>query len=165
MTIRAHIFTAVLLATAVAAAAGCGGGKKGSTTPDEGGGGGGGEVGGGDGDGDGGDGAVPTGGDGDVVPPDTMDDIQRRFERKRASVSRCLSAAVDAKELPKNSRGRITLNITVMPGGKAGEIKVARTSLESPKLTECVIGKIREIVFPEVVKPFPTSYTYAFEAM
>lgn len=161
--IRAHIFTAILLTTAVAAAAGCGGGKKGSTTPDESGGGGG-EAGGGGEGGGGGDGEA-RGGDGDVVPPDTMDDIQRRFERKRASVSRCLSAAVDAKELPKSSRGRITLNVTVMPGGKAGEVTVAKSSLESPKLTECVISRIREIVFPEVVKPFPTSYTYAFEAM
>ena len=161
MTIRAHIFTAVLLTAATTVVAGCGGGKKERTLPDES----------GDSDlppssgGDDGGGGGGGGGDGAVVAPDTMDDIQRRFERKRASVSRCLSAAVDAKELPKNSRGRITLNVTVMPSGKAGEIKVARASIDSPKLTECVIGKVREIVFPEGPQPFPTSYTYAFEAM
>ena len=154
MTIRSHVLTAALLAAAAVAAAACGGGKKGSTMPDE------------TGDSDL---SGPRPGTREpaetMVPPETMDDIQRRFERKRTAVSRCLSAAVDAKELPRNSRGKITLNVTVVPGGKAGDIKVAKSTLDSPKLTECVIDKVREIVFPEVPKAYPTSYTYAFEAM
>lgn len=154
MAIRAHSFTAVLLAMAAAAATAACGGKKASTLPDE------------TGDSDASSSSSGTGGsDGVMVPPETMDDIQRRFERKRTSVSRCLSAAVDAKELPKNSRGRITLNVTIQPGGKAGDVKIANSTLDSPLLTECVIGKVREIIFPEVPQAYPTSYTYAFEAM
>jgi hypothetical protein len=151
MANRSHILTAALLGAAAATAA-CGGGKPtGTTTPDESGG----EV-----------ASRPPGRDqGDVVPPELADEIQREFERKRASVTRCLSAAIDAKELPRNSRGRMTLNVTIVPGGKAGEVTVAKTSLESPLLSECVIGKVKEIIFPEVTKPYPTSYSYAFEAM
>jgi len=166
MTIRSHVLIAVLLAAAAAAA--CGGKKK-STLPDESGdsdfakSGGGGDDDAGGGGGGGGGGEIT--GRGVVVPPETMDEIQRRFDRKRAPVSRCLSAAVDAKELPKNSRGKITLNVTVLPGGKAGEIKVVKATLDSPQLTSCVIAKVKEIIFPDVPKPFPTSYTYAFEAM
>jgi hypothetical protein len=148
MAIRTHLFMAGLLA----AAAACGG-KKASTLPDE--------------SGDSNvSGPLPgsRGGDGVIVPPETMDDIQRRFDRKRATVSRCLSAAIDAKELPKSSRGKITLNVTVMPGGKAGEIKIVRATLESQVLSDCVISRVKEIIFPEVPKPYPTSYTYAFEA-
>ena len=138
---------------AVLLAAACGGAKQAPTTPsDEGGGGGGGEV------------SRTDPGD-TMVKPETMDEIQRAFERKRNSVSRCLSVAIDGKELPKSSRGKITLNVVVSPGGKAGDVKVARSSLESKLLTDCVIGKVREIVFPEVPQPYPTSYTYAFEAM
>lgn len=162
MAIRAHIFTAVLLAGAAATVA-CGG-KKGSTLPDET----------GDSDfasssdsssDDSSSDSGPRGSDGPMVPPETMDDIQRRFERKRTSVSRCLSAAVDAKELPKNSRGKITLNVTIQPGGRAGEVKIVKATLESQMLSDCVIGKVKEIIFPEVPKAYPTSYTYAFEAM
>jgi hypothetical protein len=158
MTLRSHTFLAVLLAAAAAAA--CGGKQSRHTVPDE------------TGDSD-----LPPSSESDsepsdsgsvggvIVPPDTMDEIQRRFERKRTPVSRCLSTAVDAKELPRNARGKITLNVVVMPGGRAGEIKIVRTTLESPLLAECVIGKVRDIIFPEVPKPFPTSYTYGFEAM
>jgi hypothetical protein len=153
MTIRSHARMAVL-AGLLAAAAGCGH-KKGSTLPDE--------------TGDSDLSSSPPsrggGGGGVVVPPETADEIQRRFDRKRTPISRCLSAAVDAKELPKNSRGKITLNVTVMPGGKAGEVKVVKATIESPMLTSCVIAKVKEIIFPEVPQPYPTSYTYGFEAM
>lgn len=147
MTIARYPLMAVLLLA-------CGGGSKqaaDTTTPSE-------EA--------GGDGeersaiADPT-----IVPPDTADEIQRRFDRKRGSVSRCLSMAIDSKELPKQSRGRITLNVVVMASGEASEVKVVNATLESKQLTDCVIAKVKEIEFPRVPKPYPTSYTYSFEAM
>ncbi|HWO21249.1 MAG TPA: AgmX/PglI C-terminal domain-containing protein [Kofleriaceae bacterium] len=152
MAIRSQMLTAVLLVGAAAAAAACGG-KKASTLPDE------------SGDSDTSSSSGSRDSSGEMVPPETMDEIQRAFERKRNTVSRCLSAAIDAKELPRQSRGKMTLNVTVMPGGKAGEVKVTKTSLESQMLADCVIGKVKEVIFPEVSKPYPTSYTYAFEAM
>jgi hypothetical protein len=151
MTILRPIFMAVLLAAAATTTTACGGKKAGPTTPpDESGGGG--EV------------SRPDP-DATMVKPELADEIQRAFERKRAAVSRCLSLAIDAKELPKSSRGRITLNVVVTPAGKAGEVNVAKASLESKVLSDCVIGKVKEIIFPEVPKAYPTSYTYAFEAM
>jgi hypothetical protein len=145
---------AALSTALLAAAAACGGGGKHPAAVPSGG-----------GDGGGGEAARPEAGGDAVVQPDTMDEIRRRFDRKRASVSRCLSVAIDAKELPRNSRGKITLNVVISPSGQAGEVKVVKTTLESPRLTECVIAKVKEIAFPEVPQPFPTSYTYAFEAM
>jgi hypothetical protein len=100
----------------------------------------------------------------DMVPPETMDEINRNLERKRPIVSKCLAMAVDNKELPKNSRGKITLEIVIV-GGKADTVTVARTTLESKSLEDCVISHIRKIQFPELPQPYPTSYTYGFEAM
>ncbi|MDQ3364077.1 MAG: AgmX/PglI C-terminal domain-containing protein [Myxococcota bacterium] len=102
---------------------------------------------------------------GSMFKPETMDEINRLLERKRPSVSRCLTMAVDSQELPKSSRGKVTLAMTISPAGKAGSLKVIKTSLESKALTDCVIGKVQEIQFPELPKPYETSYTYAFEAI
>jgi len=140
-----------LIAVVVAAAA-CGGGKKGESTtvddtrsePTE---------------------AQPTDNSANMVPPEKMDEITRLLDRKRGIISRCLSIAVDNKELPKNSRGKVTLDIVIAPSGKAETIKVINTTLESKSLTDCVIGHVRDIQFPDLPKPYPTSYTYAFEAM
>jgi hypothetical protein len=101
----------------------------------------------------------------DMVPPEKMEEITRILERKQRIMSRCLADAVDAKELPKNSRGKITLEIVISPAGKPDQVKVIKSSLESEKLAACVIGHIKTMQFPELPKAYPTSYTYAFEAM
>ncbi len=44
-------------------------------------------------------------------------------------------------------------------------MKVVNTNLESKSLADCVIHHIQDIQFPELPKPFVTSYTYGFEAM
>jgi hypothetical protein len=99
-----------------------------------------------------------------MVSPDTADEIQRMFQRKSGAVSRCLSIAVDNKELPKNSRGKVTLEVTIQRDGKPGAIKVIKATLESKTVTDCVVDRVKEIQFPEVPIPYPTTYTYAFEA-
>ena len=78
-------------------AVGCGGGKQADTTPT----GGGAE-------------AEPVrggGGGGGMVAPEKMDEVERSLDRKAVMISRCLSVAVDNKELPKNAQGKVTLEI------------------------------------------------------
>jgi hypothetical protein len=101
----------------------------------------------------------------DFVPPEKMDEINRSLDRKRNIVSRCLAIAVDNKELPRNSSGKITLEIVIAPTGKAASVKVVRATLESKMLSDCVIHHVQDIQFPELPKPYETSYTYGFEAM
>lgn len=102
---------------------------------------------------------------GAVVSNETMDEIRRALDRKRNVVARCLTPAIDAGELPKNARGRMTLQLTIEPGGKAGEVKVIKTSIESKTVEDCVIARVHEIEFPAVESSLPWSYTYGFEAM
>jgi len=141
------IWRALLIAGVLA---GCGGGKHADTTPP-----GGGTA--------GGEQAERQGGE--QVPPEKMDEINRSLERKRPVMSRCLGIAVDNKELPKNSSGKVTLEIVISPNGKAEDVKIVRATLESKTLNECLINRVKEISFPELPKPYETSYTYGFEAM
>lgn len=99
------------------------------------------------------------------VPPEKMDEISRTLERKRSVMSRCLAIAVDNKELPKNSHGKVTVELVISPGGKADSVKIVRATLQSSMLNDCVISHVKEIQFPELPKPYETSYTYGFEAM
>jgi len=100
-----------------------------------------------------------------MVSPEKMDEIRRLLDRKSKVISRCLATAVDNKELPKNSRGKITLDITISPAGKADAVKIIKASLDSQSLHDCIIGHVKDIQFPDLPKPYPTSHTYAFEAM
>ncbi|MGE0869849.1 MAG: hypothetical protein AB7P03_14890 [Kofleriaceae bacterium] len=127
--------------------AGCGGGKSSSTTTPS------------------SDESAPVVHDGssEMVSPETQDEIRSRLDRKLGTVCRCLTMAVENKDLPKNSRGKTTLAIEILPSGQAGEIKVINATLESESVKECQIKHFREIEFPKVPRPYPTSYTYGCE--
>jgi hypothetical protein len=144
---RGNLWRALL---ALVLAAGCGGGKHADTTPA------GGEV---------GEGGTAGNQGAEMVPPEKMDEVTRSLDRKRQVVSRCLANAVDNKELPKNSAGKVTLELVIGTSGKAESVKVVRATLDSKTLNECVISHVKEIDFPELPKPYETSYTYGFEAM
>lgn len=141
---------ALILATSatVTTLAACGGGSKssGETTPNT-------------------TAAKPADENGTVVSNETMDEIRRALDRKRNVVARCLTPAIDAGELPKNARGRMTLELVITPAGKATDIKVIKTSIESKMVADCVIERVGEIEFPSVPDALPWSYTYGFEAM
>ena len=74
-----------------------------------------------------------------MVTPDTAEEIQRMFQRKGNAVSRCLATVVDNKELPKNSRGKITLEVTIAPAGTVANVKILKASLDSKPLHDCVV--------------------------
>jgi len=99
------------------------------------------------------------------VPSEKMDEITRILGRKQSVMSRCLATAVDSKELPKNSAGKVTLEIVISPAGKADSVTVVRATLASKVLTDCVIAHIKEVQFPELPRSYETSYTYGFEAI
>ena len=105
------------------------------------------------------------GGDDTMVPPEKMEEINVRLDRKRSIAARCLSDAVEAGEAPKNARGKITLEFVISPAGKAEQIKVAKATFENESVTNCVIGKVQDISFPELPKSLEWSYTFAFESI
>ncbi len=144
--VKQLVFAAVVLA-------GCGGGKKASTTMSD-----------TSGDDQAASDQQQDAAEANMVPPEKMEEIVRMLDRKERIMARCLADAVDAKELPKNSRGKITLEIVISPSGSPDQVKVIATSLESAKLSDCVIGHVKTIQFPTLPKAYPTSHTYRFEA-
>lgn len=144
----------VVVGLSIWAGAGCGGGKQSSTTPlpgpepDQGG------------------APVDSNDPSMVVQPETLDQIQRAFARKAAPVSRCLAMVVENQELPRNSHGKITVQVEITTAGTAGQARILKSTLPSNKtLEDCVLEHMRELQFPEVPKAFPSTYSYAIEAM
>jgi hypothetical protein len=146
MTMRS---TTLLILLAIAACGG--GGKKEETVVDDSG-------------GDGTSSDDTTGGDA-MIPPEKMDEIQRLLDRKRLVAARCLTDAVNSGEIKnKNAKGFITVEFVISTGGKAQDVKVARTNIETDSVQQCTLSKVHEIEFPTLPASVPYSYTFAFEA-
>ena len=100
---------------------------------------------------------------GEQIDPTKMDEVNNLLDRRRNIVSRCLSQAVENGNAPKNARGKITLEIKIGTDGKATSVEVVKSSIDSTEVQGCVKRKVEEIAFPQMNKPFETSYTYAME--
>jgi hypothetical protein len=98
-----------------------------------------------------------------MISPEKMDEVQRDLRRKGMIVSQCLAEAMDNGEVKKNTHGEVTLEI-VITNGRASNVKIMRTNIDNQHVTDCVIGHVNDIAFPEMPKPYETSYTYAMEA-
>jgi hypothetical protein len=104
-------------------------------------------------------------GGGDVmVPPEKMDEINVRLDRKRPTAARCLSDAILSGEAPRSTRGKMTIEFVVSTAGKAESIKVTSSTLNNAVVEGCVISKVAEIGFPELPKPLEWSYTFSMDS-
>jgi hypothetical protein len=109
--------------------------------------------------------SIPAASGDNMESAETLDSIKTALDRKRSNAARCLSAAVDSKELPRTARGKMILGFMISADGKATDIKVIKTNLESPALATCVIDIVSKIQFATLSQAREWSYTYAFEAM
>jgi len=106
-----------------------------------------------------------SGSSGDVmVPPEKMDEINTRLDRRRNAVARCLTDAQIAGNAPKVAHGKMTVEFVVSPAGKAENIKIAKTTMDIQVVQDCVIQKVGETAFPELPKALEWSYTFSFQS-
>jgi hypothetical protein len=106
----------------------------------------------------------PTDRSGEMVSPETMDEVTQLLNRKQIIISRCLASAVETGEAPKGARGKIALAISIAPSGKVLKVDVIKSSIPGDSVGECVKQKVQDITFPEMPKQYDTSHTYAMEA-
>jgi hypothetical protein len=106
----------------------------------------------------------PTDRSGEQVPMETMDEINNLLGRKQMIISRCLSTAVEAGEVPKGAKAKVTLAISIAPSGQVSKVDVIKSTVDLESLQSCVKTHVQQIAFPNVPKQYDTSWTYAMEA-
>jgi hypothetical protein len=106
----------------------------------------------------------PTDRSGNMIPPEKMDEVAQDLKRKQMIVSRCMSAAQEAGEIKKGTHGKVTFEIVIDTSGKPTSVKVARTDIQNESVIGCAKRHVEDITFPQLPKPYETSFTYAMEA-
>jgi len=101
---------------------------------------------------------------GNMISPDKMDEVNQDLGRRRDLVSRCLASAMEAKEVPRGTHGRITFEIVIDTSGHASSVKVDKTDIQNQGVVDCATKRVQDTAFPELPKQYETSYTFAMEA-
>jgi hypothetical protein len=106
----------------------------------------------------------PTDRSGSMVPPEKIDEVQNDLKRKQMIISRCLADAVEAGDAKHNTHGKVTVELTVSTAGKAQNVKIAKSDIQTQSVLDCTKKHVEDIEFPQLPKNFETSFTYAMEA-
>ena len=107
---------------------------------------------------------TPGGGEGAMIPPEKMDEVQTDLGRRQMIVSRCLATAMENQEVKRGTKGHITFEIKIGTSGHAESVKVIKTDIEAKSVSDCATKYVQETGFPTLPQPYETSYTFAMEA-
>lgn len=107
---------------------------------------------------------TPGGGEGAMIPPEKMDEVQTDLGRRQMIVSRCLATAMENQEVKRGTKGHITFEIKINTSGHAESVKVIKTDIDAKSVSDCATKHVQETGFPTLPKPYETSYTFAMEA-
>ena len=101
---------------------------------------------------------------GNMIAPEKIDEVQNDLKRKEMIISRCLADAVEAGEAKHNTHGKVTVELTVSTEGKAQNVKVVKSDIQTQSVLDCTKKHVESIEFPQLKKNFETSFTFAMEA-
>jgi hypothetical protein len=102
--------------------------------------------------------AAPTGG----IPPDKQAEIQLLLQQRDPSTLKCYQDVLDEKK-SRAFKGSVTVELTVVPGGKASDVRVTGGSLNNKEVSDCLIAKLKDFEYPDVPSAGTMQYVYRFE--
>ncbi len=103
-----------------------------------------------------------TGGDPQAIPAEKFDELNQFFHRKAAQLRfTCYDREVERTH--QKYEGNVSLSVMVLPGNKAGEIRVTESSLKNPPIEQCIVEQIRSWDWPEVPAPAPFTGSLNFK--
>ncbi len=88
--------------------------------------------------------------------------VSEFFGKKRPYVSQCYGNAITNRELKEDAKGRIRLALHVLPGGRAEDVRVVETTLQSKPVEDCVVKLVQSWTLPSPDRPLDFLYTYEF---
>jgi hypothetical protein len=102
--------------------------------------------------------AAPQGG----IPPDKQAEIQLLLQQRDPSTLKCYQDVLDEKHT-RAFKGSVTVELTVVPGGKASDVRVTGGSLNNQEVNDCLIAKLKDFEYPDVPSAGTMQYVYRFE--
>jgi hypothetical protein len=85
------------------------------------------------------------------------------FKRKRPLISQCYAAAIQDGQIKGDEVGYVTVALVVQPTGKGEKVHVARTSLRSAAVEDCIVKMVKGWVLPPPQKPLDFMFAYEFK--
>ena len=84
----------------------------------------------------------------DAINPDRQDAIERLFARKAQELQGCWTAEYE-KTHNRKLEGDITVGMEITPSGSPSNVRVLKSTLNTPAIDSCVQQQVQSWNFPE----------------
>ena len=101
--------------------------------------------------------------DDSFIAPEKYDEINLEFKNKRVIVKRCYDKAVGQDKLSVKAKGSVTVAMSITPNGQPTKVHIAKTTLRSKEVENCVVETIQGWELPPPGDVCEFSFTYEFE--
>jgi len=96
------------------------------------------------------------------ISPDKEAEVQLLLQQRDPSTLRCYQDVLDEKH-DRAFKGTVIVILTIAPGGKATEVKIAGGTLNNKEVSDCLVEKLKDFEYPQVVQTGSMQYVYRFE--
>jgi len=100
------------------------------------------------------------------IAPDKQADIQLMLQQREPSVRKCYNDVLNDGSHDRTFKGTVVLLISLAPGGenaKVSGVKVINDTLKNDEVSSCVVDRLKDFEYPNVVNPGTMQYSYKFE--
>jgi TonB family protein len=84
----------------------------------------------------------------DAISPDRQDAIERLFARKAGELQGCWTAEYE-KSHNRKLEGDITVGMDITPSGSPSNVRVLKSTINTPAIDSCVQQQVASWSFPE----------------
>ena len=96
------------------------------------------------------------------IPPEKFEEIDAFFRGKTSTLQfDCYNPEVE--KTGKKYQGYVSLLVVVVPGGKAGDVKVVSSSIKSEGIEQCIVAAAKGWEWPDVPQNIPYNGSIAFK--
>jgi len=96
------------------------------------------------------------------IPPEKIEEVQATFRRKSMQVQSCYSDEMQ-RTSNKKVEGDVMIGMTLKTSGKASDVKVLKTTLNSPNIETCVVDQVKSWSFTELPQQGYFNWTFHFK--
>jgi hypothetical protein len=99
------------------------------------------------------------------ISPDKEAEIQLLLQQRNPSTLKCYSDVLNEKH-DRAFKGTVIVLISLEPNGsqsRVSDVKVIGGTMTDKEVTSCVVDKLKEFDYPEVVNAGTMQYVYRFE--
>jgi len=96
------------------------------------------------------------------ISPDKEAEVQLLLQERDPSTLRCYQDVLDEKH-DRAFKGTVIVIMTIAPGGKATSVKVTGGTLNNKEVSDCLVEKLKDFEYPQVLQTGTMQYVYRFE--